>query len=121
MTDFDLAPLVAAFAPGAASSITGMVNGRLYIIGPTENAKGELTLDGLRGDLTLNNIAFAVNGRAVNIQTPLTVTLNGPQVALNQTRIYGQGFDLRLGGAVGLNVESRVTACGLRSRAEMIA
>jgi outer membrane protein assembly complex protein YaeT len=103
LTDFDLAPLVAAFAPGAASSIAGSVNGRLYIIGPIENAKGERTLDGLRGDLTLNNIAFAVNGRALNIQTPVTVTLNGPQLALNQTRIYGQGFDLRLGGTLGLN------------------
>lgn len=105
-TDFDIAPLVAAFAPDAASSIAGMVNGRLYIIGPIENDKGEMTFDGLRGDLTLNTISFAVNGRAINIQTPLAVTLNGPQVALNQTRIYGQGFDLRLGGTLGLNGET---------------
>lgn len=103
LADFDLGPLVAAFAPDAASSITGMVNGRLYIIGPLENAKGEMTLDGLRGDLTLNTVTFAVNGNAINVQTPLTVTLNGPQVALNQTRIYGQGFDLGLGGTLGLS------------------
>jgi outer membrane protein assembly complex protein YaeT len=103
LTDIDLVPLVAAFAPGAASSIAGTVNGRLYIVGPTENANGEMTLDGLRGDLSLNSISLAVNGRAINIQTPLTVTLNGPQAALTQTRIYGDGFDLRLGGTLGLN------------------
>jgi len=101
-TDFDLAPLVAAFAPGAASSVTGVVNGRLYVIGPTENAAGEMTLDNLRGDLTLNTVALKVRGRDINIQTPMSVTLDGPQVALNQTRIHGQGFDLRLGGTLGL-------------------
>ena len=108
LTDLDLSPLVSAFAPGSASSIAGIVNGRLKIIGPVENEKGEMTWDGLRGDLTLNNISFAVNGHAINIQTPLTVTLNGPQVALTQTRIYGQGFDLRLGGTLGLNGDAPV-------------
>ncbi|HKP86933.1 MAG TPA: translocation/assembly module TamB domain-containing protein [Blastocatellia bacterium] len=103
LTNFDLAPLVAAFAPGAASSITGMVNGRLYVIGPIENSRGEMTLDGLRGDLTLNTISLTARGRAINIQTPVIVTLNGPQVALNQTRIHGQGFDLRVGGTLGLS------------------
>jgi outer membrane protein assembly complex protein YaeT len=102
-SDLDLGPIIAAFAPDAASSVTGMLNGRLYVIGPIENAKGEMTLDGLRGDLTLNTINLAVQGRTINIQTPLSVTLNGPQVALNQTRIYGQGFDLRLGGTLALN------------------
>lgn len=102
-TDLDLGPLVAVFAPDAASSLEGKVNGRLYIIGPLENAKGEMTLDGLRGDLTLNTITLAVNGNAVNVQTPLAVSLTGAEVALNQTRIYGQGFDLKLGGTLGLN------------------
>ncbi|MEN3334990.1 MAG: translocation and assembly module TamB, partial [Blastocatellia bacterium] len=102
-SDLDLGPIIAAFAPGAASSVTGLLNGRLYVIGPIENAKGEMTLDDLRGDLTLNTINLAVQGRAINIQTPLTVTLNGPQAALNQTRIYGQGFELRLGGTLALN------------------
>jgi len=102
-TDFDLAPLVAAFAPDAASSIAGVINGRLNISGPIENAKGEITSDDLRGDLTLNKISLAVNERVINVQTPLAVTLNGTQVALTQTRIYGQGFDLKLGGTLGLN------------------
>lgn len=102
-TDIDLAPLIAAFAPGAAGSVTGMLNGRLYVIGPIEDAKGDMTLDNLRGDLTLNTIALAVQGRTINIQTPLAVTMNGPQVALNQTRIYGQGFDLKLGGRLALS------------------
>ncbi len=102
-SDFDLTPVIAAFAPDAAGSVTGMLNGRLYVIGPIENDKGEFTLDNLRGDLTLNTIALNVQGRAVNIQTPVTVTVNGPQIALNQTRISGQGFDFRLGGTVALS------------------
>ena len=30
-SDLDLGPIIAAFAPGAASSVTGMLNGRLYL------------------------------------------------------------------------------------------
>ncbi|MBI3650343.1 MAG: outer membrane protein assembly factor BamA [Acidobacteria bacterium] len=102
LADFDLAPLVAAFAPDLASAIAGAVNGRLHIAGPLVNDKDELTPDGLRGDLTLNNIALQVRGRAIAIQTPFTVALNGAQLTLSQTRISGQGIDLRLGGTLGL-------------------
>lgn len=101
-TDFDLGALVAAFAPEAASSVTGLVNGRLYVVGPIENAEGEMTLEGLRGDLTFNTISLAARGRPINIQTPITITLNGPQINVNRTRIYGQGFDLTLGGTLAL-------------------
>ena len=104
--NLDLAPLVAAFAPGAA--VTGMVNGRLYIIGPIENDEGKFTLDRLRGDLTLNTVALNVENRAINIQTPLSVTVTGPEVTLSQTRIYGQGFDFRLGGTLALNGDAPV-------------
>ena len=104
--NLDLAPLVAAFAPDAA--VTGTVNGRLYVIGPIENADGEMTLDHLRGDLTLNTIALNVEGRAVNIQTPVSVIVNGPEVNLSQTRISGQGFDFRLGGTLALNGDAPV-------------
>lgn len=100
-TDFDFAPLLAAFAPDLASTIAGVTNGRLRVSGPIQNAQGETSLDGLRGDLTLNTLALQVRGRTINVQTPLVVALNGQQVRLNQTRITGQGIDLSLGGTLG--------------------
>jgi outer membrane protein insertion porin family len=103
LEDFDLVPLINAFAPDLASSIAGVVNGRLHVSGPIVNEQGETTLNGLRGDLTFSTIALQVKGRAINIQTPLAVTLNGPQLALSQTRITGQGIDLGLGGTLGLD------------------
>jgi outer membrane protein assembly complex protein YaeT len=108
LTDFDLAPVVAAFAPNLASAIAGAVNGRLHVEGPIVNEKGDTTVDGLRGDLTFNTIALQVKGRAINIQTPLSVALNSSQVSLNQTHITGQGIDLRLGGTLGLSEGSRL-------------
>lgn len=102
LTDFDLAPLLAAFAPDLAGTIAGTVNGRLHISGPLVNEKNEMTADRLRGDLTFNTIALQVQERNLNIQTPLTVSLNGSQISLSQTRISGQGIDLRLGGTLGL-------------------
>jgi autotransporter translocation and assembly factor TamB len=103
LEDFDLVPLINAFAPDLASSIAGVVNGKLHVSGPIVNEQGETTLDGLRGDLTFSTIALQIQGRAINIQTPLAVTLNGPQLALSQTRITGQGIDLSLGGTLGLD------------------
>jgi outer membrane protein assembly complex protein YaeT len=108
LEDFDIVPLIHAFAPDLASSITGVVNGRLHVAGPIVNDQGETTVDGLRGDLTFNTVALQVQGRAITIQTPLAVTLNGPQIALSQTRISGQGIDLTLGGTLGLNEGSRL-------------
>ncbi len=102
LTDFEIAPLLAAFAPDLAGSIAGNVTGRLHVSGPLVNEKNEMTMDGLRGDLTLNTVALQVQERNINIQTPLAVTLNGSQVSLSQTRISGQGIDLRLGGTLGL-------------------
>lgn len=103
LEDFDLVPLINAFAPDLASSIAGMVNGKLHVSGPIVNEQGETTMNGLRGDLTFSQIALQVQGRAINIQTPLSVTLNGPQVALSQTRITGAGIDIGLGGTLGLD------------------
>jgi outer membrane protein insertion porin family len=108
LTDFDIVPLVNAFAPDLASSIAGVVNGRLQVAGPIVNEQGETTLDNLRGELTFSSVALQVQGRALTIQTPMTVTLNGPQIALSQTRISGQGINLSLGGTLGLDEASRL-------------
>jgi outer membrane protein assembly complex protein YaeT len=102
MTEFNLGSVIAAFAPDLADSIAGTVNGRLRIAGPTVNDRGEATLDGLRGSLSLTAISLQLAGRPINIETPLTVTLNGPQVALERTRVTGDGIDLSLGGTLGL-------------------
>lgn len=108
LTDFDLAPLVAAFAPDLASSVAGVVNGRLRVGGPLLNERGEMTLERLSGNLTLDSVSLQAKGRTINIQTPLMVALNNSQVTLAQTRISGQGFDLRLGGTLGLSEGSRL-------------
>jgi outer membrane protein insertion porin family len=102
LTELDLGPVIAAFAPNLADSVVGTVNGRLRIAGPTVNENNEATLDGLRGSLSLIAISLQLAGRPINIETPLTVTLNGPQVALERTRVTGEGIDLSLGGTLGL-------------------
>lgn len=108
LSQLDLAPVLAAFAPDLGSSIAGAVSGTLHVTGPILNDKDELTLDGLRGDLTLNTIALKVQDRQVSIQTPFSVIVNGPQVTLAPTRITGEGFDLNLGGTIGLDQGSRL-------------
>jgi outer membrane protein assembly complex protein YaeT len=108
LTNFDLSPLIAAFYPNAASSVAGVVNGRLQLAGPIQNQQGQFATNGLRGSLTLNTISLQVRGRSINVQTPLIVAMNGPEVTLNQTRVTTQGMDLRLGGAVALSGGARL-------------
>jgi outer membrane protein assembly complex protein YaeT len=102
LTDFDLGPLIAAFSPDLATSIAGAVGGRLRVAGPVVNERGEVTLDGLRGDLRLTSVSLRLAGREINFETPLIVALNGPQVTLERTRVFGQGIDLTFGGTLGL-------------------
>jgi outer membrane protein assembly complex protein YaeT len=108
LTDFDLGPVIAAFASNLDSSIAGVVNGRLHIAGPIVNERGEATLDGLRGNLTLTGISLQLAGRQINIETPFTVTLNGPQVTLEPTRVFVEGVNLSLGGALGLREDAKM-------------
>jgi outer membrane protein assembly complex protein YaeT len=102
-TNLDFSPLLTIFAPDVAASISGSLTGRLRVSGPSVNDKNEFTMDGLRGGLTLDAITLQYQKRPVTIQTPLTVALNGPEVTLNQTHITGQGFDISLGGTLGLS------------------
>ncbi len=103
LTDFSLGPIIAAFAPDLASSIAGAVGGRLRIAGTTVNDRGEVTFDGLRGSLTLTSISLQLAERKINVETPFTVSLNGPQVTLEQARVFGDGVDLSFGGILGLS------------------
>src|SRR5262249_2279909 len=101
LANFDLSPIVAIFGP-PGTSLEGSINGRLRLAGPIEDAQGNLRIDGLHGDLRLTAIALRVEGRQVNIATPFTVAMSGPEVTLSQTRITSDGVDLPLGGNIGL-------------------
>jgi outer membrane protein insertion porin family len=103
LTDLDLGPIIATFAPDLGSSVAGVIGGRLRVAGPTLNERGEATFDGLRGDLTLTSISLQLAERKINVATPFTVTLNGPQVTLERARVFGDGIDLSLGGILGLS------------------
>lgn len=107
LTEFDLGPLIAAFAPNL-SAVAATVNGRLRVAGPIVNAAGETTIEGLRGNLTLNTVSLQLSGRPIAVQTPLVVSLNGPQLTLERTRLSAEGTDLNLGGTLGLNEEARL-------------
>jgi outer membrane protein insertion porin family len=108
LTSLDLTPLLTTFAPSLASDITGNVGGAFRLAGPTVNDKGETTIDGLRGSLTLASISLEVSGRKVTIQTPLAVTLNGPELTLERTRVTGDGLNLDLGGTLGLDNDAKL-------------
>ncbi|HEY6400158.1 MAG TPA: translocation/assembly module TamB domain-containing protein, partial [Blastocatellia bacterium] len=108
LTALDLAPLLALFAPNLSSSIVGNIDGKLRLTGPTVNDKGEATINGLKGNLSLAAISLEFSGRRVTIQTPLTVAMNGPELTLERTRITGDGLDLSLGGTLGLSEEAKL-------------
>src|SRR6266498_2618750 len=108
LTDMDLAPLLAVFAPNLSSSVVGNIGGKLRGAGPTVNDKGEATINGLKGSLSLASISLEVSRRKVTIQTPLTVAMNGPELTLERTRITGDGLDLNLGGTLGISEEAKL-------------
>jgi hypothetical protein len=85
LANLDLAPILAIF--GQPGSLEGTLNGRLRLAGSIEDAQGNLSVDGLHGDLRLTAIALKAQGRQVNFSTPLVVAMSGPEVTLSQTRI----------------------------------
>jgi outer membrane protein assembly complex protein YaeT len=101
LTDFDFAPVVAALAPNLAGQLAGAVTGTLRVDGPLVNERDEVTADLLSGALVLNTAALQVQGHTININTPVTVALNGSQVSLTPTTVTGSGLDLHLGGTLG--------------------
>ncbi len=102
LKNYDLTSLLAIIAPQAVDSVKGNVTGSLRLNGPLFNAQDEFTPDGLRGNLTLNEIVLNISGNPLKITTPVVATLEGAQIRLQQTRLTGTGTDLRLGGTVGL-------------------
>jgi outer membrane protein assembly complex protein YaeT len=102
LNNFDLAPLLAAFAPALADSVTGTVTGTLRVAGPLFDQAEEFSWTGLQGRLQLTSVNLSVEGNPLTVSTPVTIALNGPEVRLERTRITGQGTDLALGGTLGL-------------------
>ncbi len=106
LTELDLSPLIATFAPAIGSQVTGAISGKLHIEGFSANDKGDTTADLLRGGLTLTGIKLNVLENPINIPTPVTIALDRSQIGLPTTRITGQGIDLSLGGTFGLTDEA---------------
>ena len=69
LNNFDLGPLLAIFAPGAASSVAGNVTGTLRISGPLFDAKDQFSTERLSGNLTLNAVTLNVSGNPINIKS----------------------------------------------------
>jgi len=102
LVDLNLSPILAIFAPGIGSQVRGSISGNLRIEGPTADNNGDSTYERLSGGLTLTTINLEVLDSPINIATPVTIALNSSQLRLPQTSITGQGIDLALGGAIGL-------------------
>ncbi|MEW6735372.1 MAG: translocation/assembly module TamB domain-containing protein [Acidobacteriota bacterium] len=100
LENFDIAPLVAAFAPELGTRLSGSVTGKLRLSGPT--ADDEI-LSKLQGNLQLTVTALKLAGRDVNIETPINISFNNAQINLPPTRVQGEGMDLAIGGTIGLS------------------
>ncbi len=106
LTDLDLSPIITTFAPDLGSQVRGSLSGKLRIEGPITDEAGNNTYDRLSGGLTLTTINLEVLDSPITIFTPVTIALDGSQLKLPQTAITGQGIDLSLGGAIGLQNEA---------------
>ncbi|MBP6821198.1 MAG: translocation/assembly module TamB domain-containing protein [Acidobacteria bacterium] len=102
LSDLDLTPFIATFAPDLKDQLRGIISGRLHIEGLTTDSTGKATADLLSGGLTLTTINLDVLDNPVTIPTPLTISLASSQLKLPSTQITGLGLDLNLGGAIGL-------------------
>ncbi|MGH9801011.1 MAG: hypothetical protein ACRD82_11655, partial [Blastocatellia bacterium] len=102
LSDLDLTPLIATFAPELKDQLRGIISGKLRIEGLTADEAGKNTADLLNGGLTLTAIKLDVMDNAITIATPLKIALDRSQIKLPVTRVNGPGVDLNLGGSIGL-------------------
>lgn len=102
LANLDLSPIIATFARDLGSQVRGVISGKLHIEGPSADESGNSTFDRLRGGLTLTGIKLDVLENPITIATPVTIALDRSQIKLPSTRISGEGIDLNLGGAIGL-------------------
>lgn len=102
LVNFDLAPILAIYAPNIAQSIAGQVTGRLRVAGPLVNAQGEASLADLRGALSLTQISLQFSGNPVNVSTPLDIAIGDSQIRIDSAQITAQGTDLTVRGALAL-------------------
>ncbi len=102
LADFDIAPILAIYAPDIAQRVSGRISGRARLAGPTVNEQGEATLAGLRGAISISSITLLFDGTPVNVSTPLDIALGDSQLRIPSARISAQGVDLRVSGALAL-------------------
>jgi len=98
----ELTPLLELLAPDAKEIVTGRINGRLRMEGPTQGDDGTATLDLMRGSLTLTEASLMVFGTPVTVNTPVTASFESMQIGIQPMRLTGEGIDLSIGGVVGL-------------------
>ncbi|HKX28411.1 MAG TPA: translocation/assembly module TamB domain-containing protein, partial [Blastocatellia bacterium] len=103
LSNFDLAPLMATFAPGAANSVTGMLTGTMHIEGPLFDQTDQISMAGLQGRLQFIAISLTVQGNPIIVTTPVTITLRNSALTVEPMRISGLGTELALGGTLGLS------------------
>jgi outer membrane protein insertion porin family len=106
LADLDLVTVLTAFAPDYVETFKGKLNGKLRVAGPTVNAQGEVSTDALRGAVTFNAIELAVRGNELQLAVPLAIEFAGAQIKLPETVVKGQGIEIKLGGALGLQEEA---------------
>lgn len=102
LTDFELGPVLLAFAPAAGELIEGRVTGTLRASGPLRDEAKNFSIEGLTGRLQITGLSLSIDDNQVNVATPVLIALDGPQIKVESTRLTGQGMDLALGGTIGL-------------------
>lgn len=108
LSNLDITPTLSILAPDIAQSVNGKVTGTLRLSGPTVNARGEATFEGLRGALSLEDISLQVAGTTVNVATPLNLTLADSKVNIEPTRVTAQGTELQLGGTLAIGENAQI-------------
>jgi outer membrane protein assembly complex protein YaeT len=118
LDEVELSPFIALLAPERAESLRGKVSGGIAVSGPLRNEAGQVTPDGLRGDLTIRRLDLVVEENRLRLAAPLTIELARSEVTLPMARLVGEGLELILNGRVGLTEESRL-ALGMRGTIDL--
>ncbi|HEY6330042.1 MAG TPA: translocation/assembly module TamB domain-containing protein [Blastocatellia bacterium] len=107
-TDLDASSIISFFNPDLANTLAAKLTGRIHVAGPLEDSSGNISPDGLDGDLVLNAASIQLQDQPVTLQMPFTIALNHSEVTLRQTHINGDGLDITAGGSLALTKEGRM-------------
>lgn len=110
LNELNIAPLLAILAPRQATSLEGSVSGKLRIEGPSADAQGDPSFDLLRGGFTLVDSNLRSGDSPVRVEVPTKIVFEKMEIRAPETRIFGQGVDLTIGGSFGLRSNASVNA-----------